>query len=92
MVDFFISIFFAAAMVCLLALPVTATFFFVKGYNWPTRKKYVLQFFCFAVGFVLCLAVSGRIYDATLTPEERSILEQEASATQLPSSESSLIE
>lgn len=82
MIDFFISLFFAAAMLCLLALPLTVTLFFTKGFDWPSRKKYLIQFSAFLVAFVLCLAISGRIYDASLTPEQRYALESEALAAE----------
>lgn len=82
MVNFFVTLFFAAAMACLLALPLVVTCFFTKGYDWPSRRKYLIQFFSFLAAFVLCLALSGRIYDASLTPEQRAALEQEAAAAE----------
>ncbi len=82
MIDFSISLFFAAAMLCLLALPLTVTFFFTKGSDWPSRRRYLIQFSALLAAFVLCLAISGRIYDASLTPEQRHLLEQETIAAE----------
>lgn len=80
MIDFLVSIFFGAAMLCLLALPLSVTLLFTKGYDRASRKKYLIQIVSFLAAFVLCLAISGRIYDASLTPEQRQALEQEAAA------------
>ncbi len=77
MINFLIALFFAGAMVCLLALPLVVTFFFVRGHDWASRKKYLFQFVGFLAAFLLCLVISGRIYDASLTPEQRSELSQE---------------
>ena len=82
MIDFLISLFFGAAMLCLLALPLIVTLFFTKGYDWPSRRKYLIQFASFLAAFILCLAISGRIYDASLTPEQQSALEQETAAAE----------
>lgn len=78
MIDFFITLFFVGAMVCLLAIPLVITFLFVRGYDWPSRKKYLLQLTGLLVGFLLCLIISGRIYNASLTPEQRAEFSQQA--------------
>lgn len=75
MIDFLVTLFFVAAMLCMLAVPVVVTLLFTKGYEKAFRKKYLAMLLSCLVGFVLCLFLSGRIYDASLTPEQRAALE-----------------
>lgn len=75
MIDFLVTLFFVAAMLCLLALPIVVTLLFTRGYEKAARKKYLVMLVSCLVGFVLCLFLSGRIYDASLTPEQRAALE-----------------
>lgn len=82
MVNFFVTLFFSAAMLCLLALPVAATCIFVKGRDWQSRKNYVITFAALLAAFLTFLILSGRIYDASLTPEQRDALEQKTSQSE----------
>ena len=80
MINFLVTLFFAASMACLLAVPMIVTFLFTRAHDGASRRKYLLQLVSLLVAFVLCLSISGRIYDASLTPEQRAALELESTA------------
>lgn len=83
MINFLVTLFFVASMACLLAVPMIVTFLFTRAHDSASRRRYLLQLVSLLAAFVLCLAISGRIYDASLTPEQRAALETESTSSSI---------